>query len=841
MSPFSSLASSTLPIVSILPALKQALAAGSAVLAAPPGSGKTTLVPLALWEEPWLAGKKILMLEPRRLAARAAAGRMAALLGERVGQRVGYQIRFDRCASPQTRIEVVTEGILTRRLQNDTALDDVGLIIFDEFHERSLHADLGLALCLDLCQIRDDLHLLVMSATLETQPLADLLGGAPVIAGAGQQYPVRIDYLQRPPQGRIAEITARGILRMLPEQGDILAFLPGAGEIRETRALLAADPVCRDLLVLPLFGDLSQQEQDRAILPDPQGRRRIILATSIAETSLTIEGVGCVVDSGWSRLPSFDPGIGLGRLNTVRVSRAAARQRAGRAGRIGPGTCLRLWTSNEHHSLPPFHPPEIFSVDLTGLVLELALWGVTDPAELRWLDPPRAGAFQQARQLLQTLEAVDASGRITPLGRRLAGLPVHPRLAHMLLMAQDKGQGALACDLAALLVERDPLRQGRGTAELSARLQLLALWRSQGDRSVRESGADSALCRRIDQAAAQWRRLLGCRSGGHDLSVLGSLVVAAYPERIARRRPGQRERYQLASGRGVVLSPTDPLAASEFLVVSHLDGGQREGKIFLAEGVEIETLRREHGHLLISEEQVAWDADSGRVVAVRRVRLGAIVVEERTLEDVDPEATRRALLEGICRMGIGCLPWDRETRQLQARIHWLRLWQPEADWPEVDDEALLRDLGWLAPYLTGITRAEQLSRIQLKEIFLSWLGWKRQQQLARFAPETWTVPSGSKIRIEYQIDAPPVLAVRIQELFGLRETPTICDGRVPLLLHLLSPARRPIQVTTDLASFWQRGYGEVKKELKGRYPKHSWPDDPLIAEPSRGVKRGKPV
>ncbi|ADW17740.1 ATP-dependent helicase HrpB [Desulfobulbus propionicus DSM 2032] len=834
-SPFASL-----PIDSALPRIKHALAAGSAVLAAPPGSGKTTIVPLALLDEPWLANRKIILLEPRRLAARAAASRMAALLGERLGQRVGYQIRFDRCISPQTRIEVVTEGILTRRLQHDAALADVGLVIFDEFHERSLHADLALALCLDLCQLRDDLRLLVMSATLETEAIARLLGEAPVVVAEGAEHQVGIDYLQRPPRGRIGAITAQGILQALPrQQGDMLAFLPGAGEIRDALHLLAGDPSCRDLLILPLFGDLPQKEQDRALLADPQGRRRIILATSIAETSLTIEGVGCVVDSGWSRRPTFDPGSGLSRLTTVRVSRASARQRAGRAGRLGPGHCLRLWTREEHHSLPAFHPPEIVHADLAPLALELALWGVFDAGELRWLDQPRSGALQQARLLLRALEAIDESGRVTSLGRQMAGLPLHPRLGRMLLIARENGQGALACDLAALLSERDllPRDHPQASADLGVRLTLLAQWRDKGERAAREGGIDPQRCRRIDQAAGQWRQLLGCPPTGHDPLAVAALLVHAYPECIARRRPGQRGRYQLANGRGVLLDPADPLATNEYLVVPHVDAGSREGKIFLAEGVEIADIREQHRQLLTTEQRVCWDTASARVMAVRQVRVGAIIVEESPLADIDPEAGRAALMEGIARMGSGCLPWDRESRQLQARIHSVRAWQPQAGWPEVSDEALFRDLGWLEPYLNGITRADQLTRINLKGILASMLGWEGQQRLARLAPETFTAPSGSRIRIDYRLDGPPILAVRIQEMFGQSKTPTVCDGQLALVLHLLSPARRPIQVTTDLAGFWRRGYTEVKKELKGRYPKHFWPDDPLVAEATRGGKR----
>ncbi|WP_028319445.1 ATP-dependent helicase HrpB [Desulfobulbus elongatus] len=832
----------SLPIEPLLPALKTALASGHAVLAAPPGSGKTTVVPLALLAEPWLAGKKILLLEPRRLAARAAAARMATLLEKPVGRTVGYQIRFERLIGPATRIEVLTEGILTRRLQSDASLDDTGLIIFDEFHERSMHADLALALCLDLCQLREDLRLLVMSATLDTAPLARLLGDAPVLTGEGRPYPTHIDYLDREPRGRIAAIAAAGIRRVLREQsGDILAFFPGTGEIRETRDLLADSPDCAGLVLAPLYGDLSRQDQDRAIMPDADGRRRIILATSIAETSLTIEGVRCVVDCGWSRLPAFDPGCGLSRLTTVRVAKAAADQRAGRAGRLGPGYCLRLWTRAMHHSLPPFHPPEILNVDLAGLALELAAWGVAAPEELRWLDPPRPGPFRQAQDLLRSLGALDAAGRITAVGRQLASLPVHPRLGHLLLVGQEGGQTALACDLAALLSERDPLRrEAAGGASLETRLRLLDSWRQGGNAAALRDGGDPSSCRRIDQAARQWRRLVGSASGAFASDAIGSLLAAAYPDRIARRRPGQWGRYLLASGRGAALAPDDPLAAGEYLVIPHLDAGQGEGRIFMAEVVDIDTVRQDHGHLLTMREQVGWDEAQARVLAVRREALGEIVVAEQPLADADPEAVRAALLAGIRQMGLAALPWNREARQSQTRILCLRTWQPEVAWPDLSDEALMADLAWLAPYLGGMSTARHLDRLDLAAILTRLLDWKQQQRLQRNAPVTCTVPSGSRIRIDYQIDGPPILAVRLQELFGLAKTPTICNGRVPLLLHLLSPARRPIQVTADLAGFWQRGYAEVKKELRGRYPKHFWPDNPLAAEPARGVRRTRP-
>ncbi len=829
-----------LPIHLLLDELKSALGKGSVVLSAPPGSGKTTIVPLALLDEPWLVGRKILILEPRRLAARAAAARMASLLGERVGQRVGYQIRFDRQISETTRIEVLTEGILTRRLQNDADLGGVGLIIFDEFHERSIHADLALALCLDLCQLKEDLRLLVMSATLAASEVATLLGNVPIITSQGQSHAVQVEHLNRPASGRISATTLAGIRRVVAEQpGDILVFLPGIGEIKEVHRQLLNDPACREMLISPLFGDLSQKEQDQAILPDPSGRRRVILTTSIAETSLTIEGITCVVDSGWSRRPHFEPSNGLSRLVTVRVSKAAARQRTGRAGRLGPGYCLRLWTRDEDYSLPAFHPPEILAVDLAGLALELALWGVGDPQELRWLDPPRFGPYQQALELLRSLGAISVAGRITETGRQLAGLPIHPRLGHMLLMAKRLGHGPLACDLAAILSERDLV--GRDVSlpstELRLRLQFLEVWRQKGDDALRRMGGNADICHRIDRDSRRFQNLTDCPNGQRRAEASGNLLVYAYPDRLARRRPGQRQRYLLTGGRGAFLPPDDALTASEYLVVPQLDAGRTEGRISLAEPVELSDLHNNHPHLFAVAKEVGWDDAAARVVAKSRLSMGKILVEEKILPDIDSEEIISAMLTGIRRMGLGCLPWSPESRQLQARVQCLRTWQPEADWQDLGDERLLADLQWLAPYLSGITRADQLKQLDLLEIFTTMLGWERQQTLERDAPSNLTVASGSKIRIEYSINEPPLLAVRIQEMFGVTATPTICGGKVKLLLHLLSPARRPIQVTSDLAGFWQRGYRDVKKELKGRYPKHFWPDDPLTAEATRGVKR----
>ena len=829
----------SLAITPVLPEIRQALATGSAVVVAPPGSGKTTGVPLALLDEPWLAGKKILMLEPRRLAARAAAARMSTLLGEQIGDTVGYQIRFERRISAGTRIEVLTEGILTRRIQHDPELSGVGLVIFDEFHERSIHADLALALCLDLCQLRPDLRLLVMSATLDAEPVAGLLGDVPVITGHGRSFAVITDYLDREPVGRIAAVTAQGIRRVLAEKtGDILAFLPGTGEIREASELLAGQQDA-DSVIFPLYGNLSREQQDQAILPDGSGRRRVVLATSIAETSLTIEGITSVVDSGWSRLPRFQPASGMSRLETVRVSRAAARQRAGRAGRLGPGYCLRLWTRHQHHGLVPFHPPEIRAVDLAPLTLELALWGVADPGELRWLDPPPAVAYEAARQLLISLAALDRAGRITAVGKRLATLPLHPRLAHMLVAGDAMGQGPLACDVAALVSERDLLRPEARTitVDLHDRLRLLALYRKRGPAAVREKGGDVQACRQADMLAGQWQQLLGCAKQGYDEDLAGVILAFAYPDRIAGQRPGQREHYLLAGGRGALLPAGDPLAASPLLTVASLDAGQKESRIFLAAACDAAELRARQPGLFHWQEQVDWDERQQRVIALKREYLGKLVMREEQWAAADAGLIALAMAEGIRRMGLDALPWSKEARQLQARINCLRQWQPEGNWPAVDDEHLLADLDWLLPYLSGLTRREQLRQLDPAAMLTAMLDWRRQQELERAAPQRLQVPSGSRIRIDYRPGEAPVLAVRLQEMFGLTETPTICHGRVRLLLHLLSPAGRPMQVTDDLAGFWQRAYPEVKKELKGRYPRHSWPDDPLTAQPTGRKKR----
>jgi ATP-dependent helicase HrpB len=835
--------STLLPIEPVLPAIRAALRESTAlVLQAPPGAGKTTRVPLALLDEPWLAGRSILLLEPRRLATRAAAARMANSLGEPVGQTVGYRIRFESQVSPQTRIEVLTEGILTRRLQRDPALDGVGLVIFDEFHERGLHADLALALCLDSQRgLRQDLRLLVMSATLDGAATARLLGNAPIVTSEGRAHPVICHYLPRDPDGVDFNTVVRAVLTALPRHfDDLLVFLPGSAEIRQVLRRLETEPACAGLALVPLYGDLPGDVQQRALLLDPHGRRKIVLATPIAETSLTIAGIGVVVDAGWTRVPRFDPRSGLTRLETVRISADAAEQRAGRAGRLGPGVCYRLWSESTQNRLWPRRHPEILDADLAPLALELAQWGVSDPLALAWLDPPPSGALAQARALLTELEALDEQGRITPTGRELAELPAHPRLAHLLRRGAALGHGALAADLAALLEERDLLRgEHPFGCDLTARLEALQAFRRDG---ARRESADPAACVRVDQAARRWRQRL--RAGPEletspTAEIVGLLLALAYPDRVARRRDGGADRYLLANGRGARLLAGDPLLGRDWLTVAHLDAGGGEGRIWLAAPVAPADLETQLAARVRTVAEVNWDERQAAVIARRERRLGAVILDSAPLTNADPVLLRQAMLAGVRRMGLDSLPWSDELRDWRARVLSLRHWFPDESWPDVADGWLADHLDdWLAPRLDGITRREHLSRLDLAAALRGLLDARSQARLNQLAPTHLQVPSGSRLRLRYAPGEPPVLAVKLQELFGLADTPRIADGRIGVTLHLLSPAQRPIQVTQDLRGFWERTYAEVKKELKGRYPKHPWPDDPWTATPTR---RARPV
>ena len=830
---------SQLPIDAVLPALRQTLASQTrAVLQAPPGAGKTTRVPLALLDAPWLAGRKIIMLEPRRLATRAAANFMACRLGERVGQQVGYRVRLDSQVGSQTRIEVVTEGILTRMLQQDPALSSVGLVIFDEFHERHLQADLGLALCLESqAALREDLRILVMSATLDGERVSVLMEGAPLLRSEGRCYPVSIRYLPATPssgRGRgewVGQVSAAVLRALDEERGSVLVFLPGAREIKQVESLLRGAVLAADVVLAPLYGNLAQEAQVRAIAPAPAGQRKVVLATNIAETSLTIEGIRVVIDAGLVRVPKFEPRSGMTRLETIQVSQASADQRAGRAGRLAPGVCYRLWP--EGRSLIPHSEAEICTADLTALVLELAQWGTTEPAELAWLDPPAEASVAQARELLIRLGALDRHGRITRHGQQIAQLALHPRLAHMVIKGKALGLGALACDLAALLCERDILRtsadsNARRDADILARLPLL-----QGEQS---GAVDRGAIKRVHQSACQWRQILNIAesSGAADFDKAGLLLGLAYPDRIAQRRGESGGRFLLANGRGAKFHDADGLAQADYLAVAQLEGG-RDAHIFLAAKLELSTLECYFGELVETVAFVRWDSALEAVSARQQQRLGAIVVADKALDRVEPETLVAAMLEGVAQLGIGALPWDRQCRQWQARVQFLRRIDGNA-WPDVSDEALMAEIKqWLAPFLNGVSRRAHLQKIDLMAALSTLLFWSQQRTLDEQAPTHLVVPSGSRIAVDYS-NQPPVLAVRLQEMFGARQTPTLAGGRVKVLLHLLSPARRPLQVTQDLAGFWCGSYLEVKKEMKGRYPKHFWPDDPQQALPTARVK-----
>jgi ATP-dependent helicase HrpB len=841
-----------LPIEPALPELRRALSDHrNVVLQAPPGAGKSTGVPLALFAERWRGDSRIVMLEPRRLAARAVASRMAHTLGEAVGRTVGFRTRLETKVGKDTRIEVVTEGILTRWLQRDPALEGVALVIFDEFHERSLNADLGLALCLDAQEtVREDLKLLVMSATLDGAAVARLLGDAPIVTAQGRAFPVTTHYRERvdtrgsnrPQYEDLAQITARTILRAIEdEHGDVLAFLPGQGEIRRAQRLLEETSLPRDVRVLPLFGELSPQEQDAAIQPSRPGERKIVLATNIAETSLTIEGVRIVVDSGQERRSRFDPATGMSRLEVGTISRASADQRRGRAGRLEAGVCYRLWSEVEHATLPAQTAPEIVGADLAPLALELANWGIADPASLRWLDPPPAATFAQARDLLRSLDAISADGRVTAHGRALARMATHPRLAHMIVRGSELGLQSTALEIAAVLGERDLLRTQGPDRNVDLRFRVEGL---RGERSLPanvhvDTGAKQRALRSIDLLSRQleYSKTDAPKSSARSDVDVGRLLALAYPDRIAQSR-GAGGRYLLSSGRGATLPPAQSLARAEFLVVADLDAGDRDALIRLAAPITREILEADFAAHIAHRERLEWDSHGQSVIAQDERWLGALKLYERRIDRPDPQRMLNALLSGIRELGLDALPWTKPARALQARMIFARRHDERAPqpWPDVSDAALMEHLDeWLAPWLSDMSRRDHLNRLDLHAILMSLLDWNAQQRLEAFAPTHLAVPSGSRIPIDYSEDSPSV-AVRLQEVFGLHETPTVADGRVPLTLQLLSPAHRPVQVTRDLVSFWARGYLDVKKELKGRYPKHYWPDDPLTAQATARAK-----
>ncbi len=809
-----------LPVAEALPALTAALAAQpNAVLIAPPGAGKTTLVPLVLRDQPWAAGGKLLVLEPRRVAARAAARRMAELLGEPLGETIGLATRLDRFGSARMRVEVVTEGLLVRRLQGDPGLEGVAGVLFDEAHERNLDTDLALALCLDLQRgLRPELRLLAMSATLDGAAFAGLLGGAPCIESLGRAFPVTLAHRARDladPKELPAAMAAAIRTALREHPGDVLAFLPGWGEIRRTAEALAGVPAT----VLPLHGELPVAEQDRALAP-AEGRK-VVLATAIAETSLTVPGVRIVVDGGFRRAPRLDPASGLSRLVTVRISKAAAEQRAGRAGRTAPGVAIRLWSEAMHRGLAAADRPEILESELAGLALDLAAWGAA-PADLGWLDPPPAGAMAAARTLLQDLDALDAAGRITAIGRRMAGLGTHPRLARLLVEAATPPERALAADLAALLEERDPLRGREPPADIQARLDLLA----GGD----DPAADRATLHRIRRNATLHRRRLGVGAGVVAGGDAGALLAAGFPDRIAAKRGVMDGAFRLASGQGARLAVTDPLAKAPLLAVADLALQGTEARIRMAAPIERAMLEERFPDRFRREEGASFDARAGAVLARRRLRFGPLVLEETTIPHATPAAVAAALAEAVAARGLRDLPWTEAARQVQARIGWLR--QVEGDaWPDLADTALGATVqDWLAPHLHGLSKLAELAGLGLTEILLHRLDWPQRQRLDTALPARLPLPAGRSAAIDYAREV-PTLEARAQHLYGLAGLPPLAEGRVKLQVALLSPAGRPIAVTGDLAGFWRGGWQDARKDMRGRYPKHNWPEDPARAEP----------
>ncbi|MDO7850132.1 ATP-dependent helicase HrpB [Hymenobacter convexus] len=849
-----------LPIIAALPELRAALAANSrVVLEAPPGAGKTTVVPLELLAAEWRApDDKILVLEPRQLAVRGAAARLAQLLGEPVGRTIGYRVRLDSKVSPETRVEVITEGILTRMIQDDPALEGVAAVVFDEFHERSLNADLGLALALDAqAVLRPELRILIMSATLEAQRLGQWLP-APVVSSAGFLYPIDTHYLDprrasslpNKPNERLAELVPAQVRVALSThaEGDVLVFLPGVGDLQRSARKLESLPDNIDLHLL--HGELPLETQDAALRPAKAGRRKVILATSIAETSLTIEGVRVVIDGGFARVPRFVPRTGFTTLETVPVARAAADQRRGRAGRLAPGTCYRLWTEAEHHLLPAHRPPEIHTADLSSLALELALWGAAEPTSLRWLDVPPTAAFAQAQDLLLRLGALvsnDATAKPTAHGRQLAALGLPPRLGHLVVRGQELGHGVAAASLAALLAERDLLRWAAPTdtrpAPPDLRLRLEAL--GNGRPPLPGLALHHATLQRVRDVARNLTSRLGkTASSSNQLAdaPVGLLTALAYPDRLAQRET--HDRLRLVTGQRVSLNTTDVDPQATFFAVAHLAGTASAPRATLAAPLGQDELELAFADQITTTDEVRYDATTQRVTGRRVRRLGALLLDEKVIGQPEAALVARALLDYLQEAGVSKLNWTPAARQLQQRLEFLRQHFPATEssepWPAFDDATLAQELAdWLGPHLTGLKTLDQVQRLDLYDPLLSRLpgGWNQRQELDRLAPAALEVPSGSHISLDYSDPAAPVLAVKLQELFGLTETPAVAAGRVPLLLHLLSPGGRPAQVTRDLRSFWEKGYFEVRKDLKGRYPRHPWPDKPMEHIPTRLTKK----
>ncbi|MGJ4964516.1 ATP-dependent helicase HrpB [Bradyrhizobium sp. HKCCYLRH3061] len=812
-----------LPIDAVLDELSGTLArSNTAVLVAPPGAGKTTRVPLALRDAPWVGTNKIIVLEPRRIAARASAERMAKSLGERAGETVGYRVRFGSKVSRATRIEVVTEGIFTRQILDDPELTGVAAVLFDEFHERSLDADLGLALARDAQQgLREDLRILVMSATLDGARVASLLGNAPVVESEGRAYPVETRYVGRKPDAPVERQMAETIAAALrADAGSVLAFLPGAAEIRRTQTMLAERVHDASVEIVPLFGALDSAVQDRAISPAPKGQRKVVLATSIAETSLTIEGVRIVVDSGLARVPRYEPDIGLTRLETVRASRAAVDQRRGRAGRTEPGVCYRLWDEPQTASLAAYTQPEILSADLSSLVLDLAQWGVSDPSTLSFLDPPPQPAWKEARDLLRELDALDADGRLTDEGRRLRALALPPRLARMIVDAADHGAAAQAADIAAILTERG---LGGDSVDLEVRLDQFRRDRSPRAQSARD------LARRWAQQVSS----ASAPAGEADIST-GLMLAFAFPDRVARNRGNGS--FVLANGRGAAVDPTSSLARVPYIAVGELTGTAASGRILLAAPLAIEDIERHFAAHIEAKDEVSFDHGAMALRARRKRKLHAITMADAPVALTPSEETARIFAEGICAAGLDRLPWSKAARQWRDRVAFLR--KAEGDsWPDLSDAGLAeRREEWLVPLLADKTSLKDASPGDVSDAVMALLPWDLRARLDREAPTHFEAPTGTMLAIDYEAEQGPTIAVRLQELFGLNVHPSIARGAVPLVLELLSPAQRPVQVTRDLPGFWRGSYAAVRTDLRGRYPRHPWPDDPAHAEPTRRAK-----
>lgn len=821
----------SLPISAIVPEVIEKLRDNQCiVITAPPGTGKSTLLPIEVYRKYALAAqnKKILMLEPRRLAARSIASRMSDMMGEKVGQTVGYRVRFESVVSADTRIEVLTEGILTRMLQTDNELKDVSVIIFDEFHERSLNADLALALVRECQQIlRPDLKIVIMSATIDCDKISQMLD-APVISAESKMYDVEISYEGNVDPQNCAELTAITIARVLEKrEGDILAFLPGEGDIHKCEELLrkSIDP---DIRIHPLYGMLPIHKQAEAIMPDKQGRRKIVIATSIAETSLTIQGVKIVVDSGLCKIQKYDSDTALSRLETVRISMDMADQRAGRAGRLSNGYCYRLWARSENQYMPPNRRPEIEYADLTPLVLDLARWGENDPENLQWITPPDKKNILQARDLLQRLDALDDDGNITKAGIELSKIPTHPRIAKMLLVANQNGLSALAADISAILDNRDPLPKEE-SVDFNLRIEALR-------RNRRDNRHNSAFDN-IERNAVQYRKMFDCKVDNEpfDSYDTGLLLAEAFPERIASARPGNNARFLMTNGNLAMMDYKDPLAGEAWIAIASLNAREGAGKIFLASPLDPKSL----APMVKTRDSITWNTKKGGVVAVSQVRLGSIVLQEKPLKDADPELIEEAVLNAIIKDGDVILDWNDDVQNLQNRILSLRIWNPEQEWPDVSTATLTANCkDWITPYLGNVRTTEQLKKIDLLDAIKYSLDPLLQNDLDRLAPTHIQVPSGSRIKLKYLPDgSQPVLAVRLQECFGLESTPKINNGRNSVLMHLLSPGYKPVQITSDLSSFWKDAYFEVRKELKSRYPKHVWPDDPINEQAVRGVRR----